>query len=73
MRFLCAIHEVMERHSQARTVRYSRNLWALVTDAAYGWSNHQASRTGAALAFYTVFSLAPILLRSIAIAGLFFG
>jgi membrane protein len=34
---------------------------------------HDASRTGAALAFYTVFSLAPILLLSIAIAGVFFG
>jgi membrane protein len=38
-----------------------------------GWVDHNASRTGAALAFYTVFSLAPILLLSIAIAGLFFG
>lgn len=35
--------------------------------------DHNASRTGAALAFYTVFSLAPIILLSIAIAGLFFG
>jgi membrane protein len=34
---------------------------------------HRASRTGAALAFYTVFSLAPVLILSIAIAGLFFG
>jgi membrane protein len=35
--------------------------------------DHNASRTGAALAFYTVFSLAPIMLLSIAIASLFFG
>jgi membrane protein len=34
---------------------------------------HQDSRIGAALAFYTVFSLAPILTLSIAIAGFFFG
>ncbi len=34
---------------------------------------HQVSRTGAALAFYTVFSLAPVLILSIAIAGFFFG
>jgi membrane protein len=45
----------------------------LVRDSVGGWSEHNASRTGAALAFYTVFSLAPILLLSIAIAGLFFG
>ena len=37
------------------------------------WIDDRASRKGAALAFYTVFSLAPILILSIAIAGLFFG
>lgn len=45
----------------------------LVRDSIVGWLDHNASRTGAALAFYTVFSLAPILLLSIAIAGAFFG
>jgi membrane protein len=50
-----------------------RNAWTLARDSALGWVDHNASRTGAALAFYTVFSLAPILLLSIAIAGLFFG
>lgn len=42
-------------------------------DAANGWLDHRASRTGAALAFYTVFSLAPVLILSIAIAGFVFG
>ena len=45
----------------------------LLRDSIIGWLDHNASRTGAALAFYTVFSLAPILLLSIAIAGAFFG
>jgi membrane protein len=53
--------------------RYSRNFWVLARDSVVGWMEHNASRTGAALAFYTVFSLAPILLLSIAIAGIFFG
>ena len=53
--------------------RHARNIWLLVRDSVAGWIEHNASRTGAALAFYTVFSLAPILLLSIAIAGLFFG
>lgn len=48
-------------------------LWVLGRDAVDGWFAHQAARTGAALAFYTVFSLAPVLLLSIAIAGFFFG
>ncbi len=42
-------------------------------DAADGWMTHRASSTGAALAFYTIFSLAPVLIISIAIAGFFFG
>lgn len=57
----------------ARLVRFSHNFWMLARDSVIGWMDHNASRTGAALAFYTVFSLAPILLLSIAIAGLFFG
>jgi membrane protein len=37
------------------------------------WSNHRASRMGAALAYYTVFSLAPLLVVIIAIVGLVYG
>jgi len=48
-------------------------IWALIKDAADGWSAHRASRIGAALAFYAVFSLGPILLLAVAVAGLFFG
>lgn len=48
-------------------------IWALIKDAANGWSEHHASRIGAALAFYTVFSLGPILLLAVVVAGFFFG
>jgi membrane protein len=47
--------------------------WGLCYESVSEWINDRASRKGAALAFYTVFSLAPILILSIAIAGLFFG
>ena len=50
-----------------------REIWDLLKDAASGWSDHHASRIGAALAFYTVFSLGPILLLAVAVAGFFFG
>ncbi|WP_028103987.1 YihY/virulence factor BrkB family protein [Pseudoduganella violaceinigra] len=43
--------------------------WCAVTQ----WLEHRASSKGAALAFYTLFSLAPILVLVIAIAGLFYG
>jgi membrane protein len=37
------------------------------------WFEHRASSMGAALAFYTLFSLAPILVLVLAIAGWFYG
>jgi membrane protein len=54
-------------------MRLARDAYTLVYEAIMEWINDRASRKGAALAFYTVFSLAPILILSIAIAGLFFG
>jgi membrane protein len=44
-----------------------------VREAAWGWWNDRAMSLGAAIAFFTVFSLAPMLLAVIAIAGLAFG
>jgi membrane protein len=50
-----------------------KSLWPLLKDAASGWSANDASTLGAALAYYTVFALAPLLVIVIAIAGLAFG
>jgi membrane protein len=37
------------------------------------WSDHRAASKGAALAYYSLFSLAPILVLVIAVAGFFYG
>jgi len=50
-----------------------RAVRALFGEAFTGWREHKASNMAAALAYYTVFSLAPILVISIAVAGLVFG
>lgn len=50
-----------------------RETYELLRETVMEWIDDRASRKGAALAFYTVFSLAPILILSIAIAGIFFG
>ena len=50
-----------------------KDLWPLLKEAANDWLEDRAPRLGAALAFYTVFSLAPLLLIAIAVAGLFLG
>lgn len=50
-----------------------RDLRDLVKAAAAGWVADYAQSMGAALAFYTMFSIAPLLLIVISIAGLVFG
>lgn len=47
--------------------------WQLVKQAGESWIDDYAPSMGAALAYYTAFSLAPLLLIVIAIAGLVFG
>ena len=48
-------------------------LWNIAKEAAENWSAHKDSRQGAALAYYSVFSLGPIMVIAIAVAGFFFG
>ena len=47
--------------------------WSLVQDTTVAWIDDYAPSMGAALAYYTVFSLAPFLLIVISIAGFVFG
>ncbi len=45
----------------------------LLKDAFKDWGANKASRLGAALAYYTIFSIGPLLLVLIGVAGLVFG
>jgi membrane protein len=47
--------------------------WRLVKQAAQAWIDDYAPSMGAALSYYSVFSMAPLLLIVISIAGLVFG
>jgi membrane protein len=48
-------------------------LWTILKRALAGWWNDNVPHLGAALSYYTLFSLAPILIVAMAIAGLVFG
>jgi membrane protein len=50
-----------------------RDIIDIVTRAVTGWFDDNASSQGAALAFYTLFSVAPVLIIAVAIAGYVFG
>jgi membrane protein len=47
--------------------------WTPLQETASRWSEHKAARLGAALAYYSVFSIGPLVVIAIAIAGLVFG
>ena len=47
--------------------------YVLFKKACLAWADDNAPSMGAALAFYTVFSLAPVLIISVSVAGLAFG
>ncbi len=50
-----------------------KKLWPLIKGAVTAWIEDYAPSMGAALSYYTVFSLAPVLLIVISVAGLVFG
>lgn len=50
-----------------------KSLWPLIKESISQWSDDYAASMGAALAYYTIFSIAPLLVIAIAVAGFFFG
>lgn len=50
-----------------------KTIGRLLRETVAEWSEDKAPRLGAALAYYTVFSLAPLLIVAIVIAGAIFG
>jgi membrane protein len=53
--------------------KWLRDTWMIVKEAGEGWDSDNVSRLAAALAYYTLLSLAPLLVIAIAVAGLVFG
>lgn len=50
-----------------------KQIWRLLKETFKEWQDDKASRLAAALSYYTIFSLAPLLIITIAIAGAVFG
>src|SRR5262245_51881826 len=50
-----------------------KSVFGLLKETGSAWVEHKAPRLGAALAFYTVFALAPMFVIILAVAGLWFG
>jgi membrane protein len=59
--------------SEMLSTRSMRFVWRLLKEAASDWNRHEAQTRGAALAYYSILSMAPLIVISIAIAGFVFG
>jgi membrane protein len=68
----CAVR-TFPRSEPRVLIQAIRQGWEIVRDTVYGFIADEALSRGAAIAFYTATSLAPVLLIVIAIAGLVFG
>jgi membrane protein len=58
------------RPNRQRRFALLRSIGDIFAKAALAWIQHDASTMGASLAFYTVFSVAPILIIAIGVLGL---
>lgn len=68
-----AARKKSEEVASLRRESKPKALFHIAVSAAKEWSAHRASSKGAALALYTLFSLAPMLVLVVMIAGIFFG
>jgi membrane protein len=63
----------MQKSLLSRFISHGQQLWILLKETYTQWSEDKASQLGAALAFYTIFSLAPILIIVVAVVGVVLG
>ncbi|KQV53540.1 hypothetical protein ASC95_08080 [Pelomonas sp. Root1217] len=57
----------------SHTAEPATSWWALAKESVSAWIDDYAPSMGAALSYYTVFSLAPLLVIVVSVAGLVFG
>lgn len=68
-----AARKKSEEVASLRKESKPKALFHIAISAAKEWVEHRAASKGAALALYTLFSLAPMLVLVVTIAGFFFG
>jgi len=68
-----AMRQERERGEHQRSTSYAAWVSNLLKSTAQKWSQDKCPQLGAALAYYTVFSLAPLMLVLLAVFGLIYG
>lgn len=54
-------------------IKFAQTFWMAAKKGFHSYRKHDTASLGAALSYYTIFSLAPVLIIVIAVAGMFFG
>jgi membrane protein len=60
-------------HEPANANSLMREVWETIKETISDWSDDNGSRLAAALAYYALLSLAPLLVIAVAVSGFFFG
>jgi membrane protein len=47
----------------------NKTIWSMLSQAFFAWNAHEGQRLAAAFAFYTILSLAPLVILVIAIVA----
>jgi membrane protein len=68
-----ALEDSPPANTAPQPVHTGARLWRLITETVRESRADNIQRLGASLAYYTVFSMAPILVIAVAVAGLVFG
>jgi membrane protein len=62
-----------KKNPSSKLKNFFTNAWSMTKDAANSFGDDKATTFSAALAYYTIFAAAPLLLIAIAVGGIFFG
>ena len=68
-----ALTEMRRGANRSTPDYYQKNFWTLLKNTASEWLEDKCPQLGAALAYFTVFSLAPLILVLLAVFGFFYG
>lgn len=58
---------------KSKTIHFFKDFWTILKDAGTNFMANGDIKFSAALSYYTIFSLAPMLLLALMVGGLFFG
>lgn len=70
---VCKFKEIFLGMAESKMKKFFKTTWELLSGTFTGFLNDRGLKLSAALAYYTLFSIAPLLILIISLASIFFG